>query len=790
MLVGRGLSVATMRAFLRFCIKYFRVFGAPRPEMLAETWAHRAMTTKVGSLLAIASALALSATTPTFAQEASRPDMQLETITVFGVRGFSSDVTQVGSFRGAKLVDTPMTVTVLPRDLLDAQQATNLNDTLRNVAGVTNSQTSTVVTSGQSVRGIPLDNRNAYRLNGTLPVINLMDMPMEDKERVELMKGASALYYGFASPAGVVNMTMKRPTATQLFDATLFGNMYDAAGGAVDIGNTLLGGRLGYRINAVYTGVDPGIENTKGARSLLAGTFDWRPTDDLTFQLDIEQVFKTMPEPGIFRFTSPPTPTPANPYPSFVLPDIHTYNPSANVAPFWAKYRAEETNVLSHTVWQIFPAWALTVDVGVSQFDRRRVFTTINPTNVTTGAAAEQFAFSVQQSENRNGRVQFDGKVPFWVLVNNLSVGWSDNIRDSFAVNAATTACAGGVYTGNCQTGIISVGGLTVNYLNPAFTANFGNRPSTPAFTGQTTRIEDAGIYIHDRIGATEYLEVLGGVRFGNYHENVVLPKTQTFHSTPTSKAVSMVIKPFGDDELSVYGSYIEALETTPAANNTAVNFPFQPPPSASVAREIGVKYQPWMGLLAQASFFNIGRGNAVIDGNGVYGLNGRSKFQGFDASVAGEITDDLSVSISGMLLQAKVVSGTPTLCPVITTACNTFTPTLIGRDVDNTAKVYGSVFAQYKLDRLWPELEGLAVNAGVYYVGARYVNPLNEARVGDYTLFDMGASYFTDIFVYPSTLRLSARNVGERNYWAATSANLLASGAPPEIVFSLTTHL
>jgi iron complex outermembrane receptor protein len=329
-----------------------------------------------------------------------------------------------------------------------------------------------------------------------------------------------------------------------------------------------------------------------------------------------------------------------------------------------------------------------------------------------------------------------------------------------------------------------------VNYLNPGFAANFGNRPPTPPFIGQTTRIDDVGSYIYNRIEATQYLEVMGGVRFGNYHENVVLPKSQTFHATPTSKAGSVVVKPFGDYNLSVYGSYIEALETTPAANNAAANFPFQPPPTPSVEREFGIKYQPWTGLLAQVSFFNIGRGNAVIDGDAVYGLNGRSKFEGFEASVAGEITENLSVLVSGMLLQAKVVSGTPTVCPIITTTCKTFTPTLIGRDVDNTAKAYGSGFVQYKLGNLWPELEGLAVNAGIYYVGARYVNPLNEARVGDYTLFDLGASYSTDIFAYPSTFRLSARNVGERHYWAATSANLLAPGAPSEIAFSMTAHL
>ena len=191
-----------------------------------------------------------------------------------------------------------------------------------------------------------------------------------------------------------------------------------------------------------------------------------------------------------------------------------------------------------------------------------------------------------------------------------------------------------------------------------------------------------------------------------------------------------------------------------------------------------------------KSPYFNIGRGNAVVDANNNYGLNGRAKFQGFEASLAGDITDDLSVSVSGMLLQAKVVSGTPTLCAVITTTCKTFTPTLIGRDVDNSAKAYGSIFAEYKLGGLWSSLEGLAVNTGVYYVGARYVNPLNEARVGDYTLLDLGASYSTDLFEYPTTFRINARNVGNRRYWAATSANLLAAGQPADVEFSFQAHL
>jgi outer membrane receptor protein involved in Fe transport len=43
-------------------------------------------------------------------------------------------------------------------------------------------------------------------------VINLVDLPLENKARVEVLKGVGALYYGFAPPSGIVNLVTKRPT--------------------------------------------------------------------------------------------------------------------------------------------------------------------------------------------------------------------------------------------------------------------------------------------------------------------------------------------------------------------------------------------------------------------------------------------------------------------------------------------------------------------------------------------------------------------------------------------------
>jgi iron complex outermembrane receptor protein len=747
--------------------------------------------------MATASILAITAFAGASQAYAQDTGLALETITVTGTKGFGTDVTQVGSFRGAKLIDTPMTVNVIPRDLLDAQLAVGMNDTLRNIAGVTNSQTTTVVTSGQSVRGIPLDNRNGYRLDGSLPIINLLELPTQDKDRVELLKGASGLYYGFASPAGVVNLTMKRPTADSLVALKAFGNEYGALGAAIDVGGTTAGG-FGYRLNGLYTGVNPGIKDTTGTQSLLAGAFDYKPVDNVVMQVDYEHIFKSMPEPGTFGVATA-TSTVANPYPIVPIVDLHSIDPKNNLGPNFGVYRAEETNILSHNVWNITDAWALTADVGSSRFRRDRLQAKITPVDYVAHTGTLDLSPSTQQNENRNGRLDLSGTFETFGLVHNLAIGYTDNIRDSLSVSATKVACPAGVYSVTCQGAISSVNGVTVNYVNDLYQAQLNKlgKQATPILNGPTTRIDDAGGYLFDRVSYLSYIDVLGGVRFGNYHENQVKPvQTQTFHAAPTTFAGSVVLKPLGDDSLSVYGSYIEALQTTSAAGTTSVNTGFQPPPTNSYERELGVKYAPWKGTLIQASYFNISQGNATNDANGVWGLNGRNKFDGFDASISGDITDDLSVSAGGLLEMAKVVTATPTCGPgsVLGTlggTCTKFTPTLVGLDVENTPKASASFFGQYQLRGLMDELDGFSVNAGIFYTGARYTGTTAaRARLGDYTLLDLGGAYTTDRFEYPMTFRVTARNVTSRRYWAATGQAQLALNQPSDFEFSIETHL
>lgn len=66
------------------------------------------------------------------------------------------EVVQVGAFRNLSVLEMPATITAIPRDLFDAQVAVDLNDAMRNVAGVMQRNTSPASAQTFVARGVNL----------------------------------------------------------------------------------------------------------------------------------------------------------------------------------------------------------------------------------------------------------------------------------------------------------------------------------------------------------------------------------------------------------------------------------------------------------------------------------------------------------------------------------------------------------------------------------------------------------------------------------------------------------
>src|SRR3546814_6425749 len=86
-----------------------------------------------------------------------------------------------------------------------------------------------------------VDTQTNFRLDGALNMLSATAFPLENKDRVEVLKGASALYYGFSSPAGIVNLTMKRATPDFSYFANVFGNANGGYSVILDVGDSMIG---------------------------------------------------------------------------------------------------------------------------------------------------------------------------------------------------------------------------------------------------------------------------------------------------------------------------------------------------------------------------------------------------------------------------------------------------------------------------------------------------------------------------------------------------------------------
>src|SRR5262249_57979177 len=104
----------------------------------------------------------------------------------------------------------PMTKAVVSGRTLEESAQEGYSEAIKNVAGVAPANSKGSANDSVYIRGIKLNLFSNYRLNGGLPTAGVLTSPTENKERVEALKGANALMFGVASPAGIINLVTKR----------------------------------------------------------------------------------------------------------------------------------------------------------------------------------------------------------------------------------------------------------------------------------------------------------------------------------------------------------------------------------------------------------------------------------------------------------------------------------------------------------------------------------------------------------------------------------------------------
>ncbi|MDP3796243.1 MAG: TonB-dependent receptor [Polaromonas sp.] len=681
------------------------------------------------SLAPLAAALALMGAPAARAQ--TEPGAgTLGEVTVSGERqgSFGSSTVQVGTFRDQNPLDVPLTSNVITREVLDAQGQRTLYGALRNTAGVTRSQLSGSTYDNVAIRGILVENRGNYRLNGSLPIINLVDVPLENKERVEVLKGASSLYYGFVPPSGIVNYVTKRAGARPVTSIATSLNQYGAVDVHADIARRFgTDDALGLRINAAAGREDIGINNFSGQRELLSAALDVKVSSSVKLKFDAEYYKKDSSEQAGITL-------PAAVNGVITLP--RTPDNKTNLAGEWQRYVADATNLLARADVALNDNWLATFELGQARNTRDRRFSQFALANRVTGAGTLTVSQQDGQSyENNNVRTELAGRVATGAIAHELSFGYTGNERAQDSRNSPTLAFAQNLYNP-----------VTIPYT--ARTAANANAPS---------KITDKGIYVFDRIVLSDQWQVMAGVRRSDYQSETT---TTRYAAEKTSPSVSVMFKP--TPRTSVYASYIEGIEESGTAPASRANAGEVLPPSVNEQVELGVKAEVAQGLLLQAAYFDVKRQYTTTDvARNLFVVGGQARYKGLEFAASGEINRQWAVVASALLMDPKIVK---------TTVANE-----LGKAPENAPKVTYSVFGEYRL----PTIPGLALNAGWYYTGKRPVNNANQAYIDGVGLLSLGARYRTRLFGTNATLQANIDNLADKSYWSTAGNGLLGVGAP-----------
>jgi iron complex outermembrane receptor protein len=222
----------------------------------------------------------------------------------------AADVTGFGDL---PLNEVPISATVIGRQQLEASGARRLADLTQFDASVTDAYNAPGYWDYLSIRGFTLDNRFNYRREG-LPISAETAIPLDNKERIEILKGTSGIQAGTSAPGGLVNYVVKRPTEQDLRSVRLEAASRSSVLAAVDLGGRFGTDRaFGYRLNVAQERLRPLTRNLDGERSLVSLATDWRISRDSVLEAELEWSRKSQPSQAGFSILGNTLPAPVDP---------------------------------------------------------------------------------------------------------------------------------------------------------------------------------------------------------------------------------------------------------------------------------------------------------------------------------------------------------------------------------------------------------------------------------------------------------------------------------------------
>lgn len=664
---------------------------------------------------------------PAHAEEQTQRDYLPADIVVTGERdSYVGDDGSSATKTPTPLIDVPQAVSVITADQLEDQNITQLNNALRYVPGVS-LETGEGHRDEVFIRG--QETTADFYLDGLRDDAQYY-RPLYNIERIEVLKGANALIFGRGAGGGAINRVSKTADPDMMF-GTASGSIdtFGAFALSGDV-NAPLGETFALRVNSTY-------EEFDSHRDVYEGRF-FGITPTVTAELGADTRFiasytydddERVTDRGVPSFNGGPLTGYDETF--FGDPDYNTSDFKAHIA------RARFEHDFSD---------AIGFNASVQYADYDKFYSNIVPGGGTTATTVTLSGYeSGTDRENLIGQANLIGTFDTGPVGHTLLVGVEASSQDTASVRNRA---------------------LFNNGADTSVTVPLDETISVPAFTLEPQRASDSDLstlsfYVQEQMDIG-ILQLVAGIRYDDFDletVNLLNNFSGSREDDRWSPRLGLIVKP--QENVSIYASYSESFLPQSGDQFTVLN-----PTSVTLEPEkfenleAGVKWAIHPELLLSAAIFRLERSNTQApdpDNPGFTILAGESRVDGFEIGLAGEVVDNLNVSLGYAYLDGEITSDTNSADA--------------GTALQQVPKHHITAWARYDLT------DRFGLGAGVIHQSDQFASMSNNVVLPAYTRVD--AALFFDV-TDRLAMQLNVENLFDEDYYPAAHGDNNIQPAEP----------
>jgi iron complex outermembrane receptor protein len=672
--------------------------------------------------------VAVIATLPLLAQAEHNETINIDEVSVTAPmvdKGYVTKKSTSATRTDTPIKETPQSIVVINRNVIDDQQSVTLSEALRNVSGVrANNEFSTPAFDSTLIRGFAAE----QLLDGYTQYYNAGDREgLVNVERIEVLKGANAVLYSGGSGApvgGVINIVSKKPNAVASGEMGIKVGSFGFTQPFFDI-NQPISENVLFRITGEYTKTDSYVDVVDQKRYNINPALTFTNNDDTTFTIQgkrsrwVQQEYQGLPATGTVAGNIN------------IKDDLFIGN--KDIPDSYSEFNG---------------VWA-TLD---HQFNDVWSF------NANARYAESKFEENVQSINGADG---FVANIPAlapstWGLANvNL---FQTQREQSVVLNTTAkfdlgitknTVLLGADYTELKDQGYLTsdafISANTVDLTNPVFSAPYIKPSKSPFTTFNDSKLRNTtyGVYTQLQSTIADRLHVLAALRQANVTINYTelaggLNRIETDKNKllPRLGAVLDITK-----EFSIFANYSEGLRGQPF---TFFAPNVKPAPAESENKEVGLKFDVNNELTGQFALFHIDRTNVAVGFPAT--VTGEQRSKGFDTDVTWHPSAAWDLLANYAYTDAEYVNSTAEI------------PS--GNKLVGVPKNTARIWANYKFQQ--DNLHGLSAGIGANWQSEAYVDVANTFKADSFYTVDATVAYQTPRY----NLGLTIKNLTNQDYF------------------------